>query len=722
VPDRAGGYLRRVGPLLLAGAVACSAAAGALSNALDEPAFELLLHLMVLGGVASSALAGMRGRTTALAGLLIIAAAVAAFAQRVAPIPGVELLYPPEVVADEDLTWATLWAWLMVGFCFMLGRRRNILFPMVAALAIFGLTATVNLNTVMLVYFAVFIFAVVFIWGYEHLLNVSEELPQAGERAAEWLRIARTQALAGTLLVAVLLAVGVTAGSLLYLVGPRLYVGADRMTRYARYLQRSLLAYGGMLNTFDVGRGPVNLPAVPAIQVQADAPALWRGSVYDHYTGRGWTKELPGTAPMRKQRDGWYVLPSSAEGAQGVRAGLEGVGRSLPGETNRQIVTVLSMQSRALYAAAQPVRVRMTDESWQRTHVHYKANVDAYGTLLTQFMMAAGAQYEVVSIMPPDDPETLRAAPTDYPPGLVATYIDQMQVQAEAELGGLVERITADATTAYDKAQAIRDFLGRNCVYSERVPAVPLGEDAAVFFVKSKRRGACDLFATSLAVMCRLAGVPARVATGFQTGRYDPEQGAYIALQRDAHAWAEVYFPEIGWVPFDVAASEADASTDLMAWLRSRPWRVQLNDLVRRVSSVFVVVAGVLALISAVLGPGVLIRWLRQRARLRTPRQQMGEVFEWFRRQAVRLAGVRLERWRTPVELQEQLVAAGLAATPALQARLGRFVDRFNDQRYGRAEPSDEQIRRARAEARRLMGELKRERRGAGGRAGGDGE
>ncbi|MFW6157099.1 MAG: transglutaminase domain-containing protein, partial [Armatimonadota bacterium] len=608
--------LLRIGPLLLAALVGCTAAAAGMTTLLSEPQFEAVLHLMILVAVLSSA---FLGRWSTFIGLGVIAIAVAALTQRVSPVPGVELIYPQEVVADEDLTWATLWAWLMVGFCFMLGRRRNVLFPMVSALAIFGLVGTVNLNPVMLASFAVFVFAVVFIWGYEHLLNIGEELPKVRDRATEWVGIARTQAVAGTLLVAVLLVAGLLVGTGLYLVGPRLFINPGGMARYAQYLQRNLLTYGGVLDTLAVGRGPVTLSSAPAIRVRADHPALWRGAAYDHYTGSGWRREKDLLRTLRRGEDGWWMVPGTED---------------LVGERNRQVVTLVNMEARALYAAARPVRVRMTEEGFQRTQVRHRPFLDAYGTLRAKFMMTEGTQFEVVSVMPPTDPETLRSTPAEYPPEIVDSYIEQMQVQAELELSDLVEEITAEAETPYDKARAIREYLSGTCVYTTRAPSVPYGEDAAVYFVKTGRRGACGLFATSMAVMARLAGVPARVATGFQTGGYDPEADRYVPLQRDAHAWAEVYFTGIGWVPFDISAEHAEGQGDLFAFLRRGRWRRQVGDVVAVVGNVLIVVLIVAALVSAVLGPSVLLRWLRGRMRRRTARERLGQAFEWFRRRA----------------------------------------------------------------------------------------
>ncbi len=686
-------YLKRVGPLLLGGAVACTAAAAALSNAVDEPAFEVTLHVMIFVGVTISALLGSLGRSATALGVVVIAVAVAGVAQRLGPVPFLDVMYPPEIATDEDLTWATLVAWSMVGFCFMLSRRHNILFAVVSGLAIFGLVGTVNLNTAMLIAFAVFVFAVVFVWGYEHLLNVGESLPHTREGGRDWLRIARTQALAGTMLVVLLLTVAMAVGSALYAVGPRLFVGPEGMVRYARWLQVSLLSYGGTLDKFYVGQGPVHLPATPAIKVQADRPALWRGAVFDHYSGRGWSREVTTTAELERDADGWYVVPGAGDAA---------------GERNRQIVTILSNQPHAIYAAAQPVRARMTEEAMGRARLRYRPALDFYGTLRTSFTQMPGVEWEVISVMPPTDPATLRATSTNYPPRIVRRYIEQMEVQAEAELGPIVAQVTAGAETPYDKVAAIREFLSTTCLYTTRAPAVPGGEDAAAYFVTSGRRGACDLFATSLAVMCRLAGVPARIATGYQIGEYDDTEGAYIARVRDAHAWAEVYFPEVGWVPFDVAAAEADAGSDLLDLLRG-PWRIRVNRLLAGVWRVVVVIAIGLALISAVVGPSVAVRWLRRRVRMKNSRERMGEAFEWFRRRAGRLAGVGAERWRTPAEVRDALADVGLATSGRVRHRFEDFIDRFYALRYGRVEPAEEDVRATRAAARRLLEDLRRD-------------
>jgi len=64
-----------------------------------------------------------------------------------------------------------------------------------------------------------------------------------------------------------------------------------------------------------------------------------------------------------------------------------------------------------------------------------------------------------------------------------------------------------------------------------------------------------------MALLLRMGGVPARVASGFAPGSYDRKRREYVVRDLDAHSWVEVYFPGYGWVPFDPTPSVAPASS-----------------------------------------------------------------------------------------------------------------------------------------------------------------
>ena len=76
-------------------------------------------------------------------------------------------------------------------------------------------------------------------------------------------------------------------------------------------------------------------------------------------------------------------------------------------------------------------------------------------------------------------------------------------------------------------------------------------EDSVDRFLFVDHAGYCSQFATAMAVMGRLAGLPTRVAVGYLPGKYNSLTGTHAVRVQDAHAWVEVRFKRFGWVPFD---------------------------------------------------------------------------------------------------------------------------------------------------------------------------
>lgn len=84
-----------------------------------------------------------------------------------------------------------------------------------------------------------------------------------------------------------------------------------------------------------------------------------------------------------------------------------------------------------------------------------------------------------------------------------------------------------------------------------------LRQDSVDEFLFQTRRGFCEHYASAFVVLMRAAGVPARVVTGYQGGELNPFSDYLIVRQSDAHAWAEVWLPEQGWVRVDPTAAVA---------------------------------------------------------------------------------------------------------------------------------------------------------------------
>jgi transglutaminase-like putative cysteine protease len=171
--------------------------------------------------------------------------------------------------------------------------------------------------------------------------------------------------------------------------------------------------------------------------------------------------------------------------------------------------------------------------------------------------------YVVEGSLSDASPADLRDAPTDYPGWVEQRYL-QLPNTITPQTNDLVEQITANDDTVYDKAKSIEAYLRANITYDTNVGSPPEDRDVVDFLLFDNPRGYCEHYATAMTVMLRTLGIPARVAAGYAPGEYDQEQGQFVYLQSEAHAWVEVYFPDYGWVPFEPTTTESirDLGTD----------------------------------------------------------------------------------------------------------------------------------------------------------------
>lgn len=117
----------------------------------------------------------------------------------------------------------------------------------------------------------------------------------------------------------------------------------------------------------------------------------------------------------------------------------------------------------------------------------------------------------------------------------------------------LTQSVIADAQTPYEKAVAIRDYLTSG-EYSYRldVETPPSGRDFVSYFLLDAKEGYCTYYASAMAVMARLAGLPSRYVEGYLV---EPDSsGKTLVTGNNAHAWVEIYFEGIGWITFDATS------------------------------------------------------------------------------------------------------------------------------------------------------------------------
>jgi protein-glutamine gamma-glutamyltransferase len=163
-------------------------------------------------------------------------------------------------------------------------------------------------------------------------------------------------------------------------------------------------------------------------------------------------------------------------------------------------------------------------------------------------------RYDAVSLLPVVTAGELRSVVLDnYPQQYRNVYL-QLPPNLDPRVRKLASDITSQAHNEYDRVSAVSAYLGSHYRYTLNLQG-PVPADPLASFLFVRRAGHCEYFATAMTIMLRTLGVPARYATGFAPGEYNPIAGDYIIRGSDAHAWVEVYFPGYGWLTFDPTPS-----------------------------------------------------------------------------------------------------------------------------------------------------------------------
>lgn len=264
----------------------------------------------------------------------------------------------------------------------------------------------------------------------------------------------------------------------------------------------------------------------PVFRVRSSAASYWRLTSLDNFNGTSW------------EASGSY---SSVQGR------LPGVVARPGARQVRESFQVQALGSPWLPVAFQPESVSTT------AGVSYDP---ASGSLLTATPTADGQRYQVTASeqLALLSPATLSSAP---PLDAADTASMKRYLQLPAlspAVAALARDLAGAGTNEYAKALALQDYFHRPPFsYTLEPPAGP-SSSALVNFLFYTHAGYCQQYAGAFAVLARAAGLPARVAVGFATGT-EVAPHLWQVVDGDAHAWPEVWFPALGWVPFEPTPS-----------------------------------------------------------------------------------------------------------------------------------------------------------------------
>ena len=279
----------------------------------------------------------------------------------------------------------------------------------------------------------------------------------------------------------------------------------------------------------------------PVMTITADRGYYMRTKTYDIYTGHGWDTSdttsrrvaagdpfFPGATPERPVFQDAFNLVTLAVRIDGSLGG----NMFAPGFPT---------------SALAPMIIREPDG------LPFLASLEAASGL------SPGEGYFITSMVSNATEADLAAAGSEYPAEVLQAYLGTAGVSEQTRELARQVVAAAGADTPYAEAKALANFLQRDSRFTYATTApIPSNadQDLVDFFLFSEngRVGYCEYYATTMAVMARTLGLPARVAVGYAPGTRISD-GIYEVRAKNSHAWAEVYFPGYGWQIFEATKS-----------------------------------------------------------------------------------------------------------------------------------------------------------------------
>lgn len=282
------------------------------------------------------------------------------------------------------------------------------------------------------------------------------------------------------------------------------------------------------------------------MRVRSQAPGFWRVIAFDEYTGQGW--HVSRNEEVREvRRSSWNF-----------RFDLPFMG---PRSYTQEVIQTYSIVSDF------PGLIPVLDQPRYLYFPTEDVAIGPEGSLRSPVPLFDGLTYSVVSHVSLRDRTQLGEADTTYPQSISEVYL-QVPEEIKERLRDYSQSVLANAPNSLDNPYEISLYLAQHLKQTYDIPQDPFGlafldegEDLALNFLfrceESPNPATCtpggypDHFSTVLTLLLRSLGIPARLATGFGPGDFNPFTGLYEVKNTHAFALTEVYFPSHGWFAFD---------------------------------------------------------------------------------------------------------------------------------------------------------------------------
>jgi transglutaminase-like putative cysteine protease len=293
-----------------------------------------------------------------------------------------------------------------------------------------------------------------------------------------------------------------------------------------------------------------NEPAFEIVRTpNDDRPFYWRATTYDKFTLFGWaSSDIKDAA--RPANTG--ILDATRDAIPNAAARTRMTFQVTPRTTFFKVA----------FSPADPVAINLDTTLTTMGEAGYFQSIGISNR--ASYTVTASVQ-ELADVDGGVTQNRLRAAGQDYPAGVVARYLsvpaNAMGPEAKKLLADIQARVKAsEQTTPYDVATTIVNEFHKSSIYryETNVTGVCNAAPSIVECFAANKVGFCEHFATTMVILLRAQGIPARLVEGFLPGKLDVATGRETISTEGAHAWVEVYFPGIGWYIFDPTGGNRD--------------------------------------------------------------------------------------------------------------------------------------------------------------------
>ncbi len=460
--------------------------------------------------------------------------------------------FPPDTFPSE-LTPSSWLFWMTILGSFFAWRDGTLIFQSIPALAIFGFVGCYDTFKFVVVLFFLFLICFATLFARAHGRDMQLRAVESGYfllgrsahmnpyeqsmalREGPWRWAAGAEwALGSALLIIILSSIGApvvqaTAKPLSGIISIR-----PPQIRNSTSLQNGTLV--SMIAT--VGNGPVKLGDNPAFEVSGKIPTYLRIGTFNVWNGRAWSMSLLTGDTLLDRMTGDYIGMETPTMIDKFRYPNKKP-NSFPDEYHSQMMSIRSLT---------PTR-ELPQWGNDPTFLGNKSLDRTNGGL--SFIVAERSNYAIAYDKVPEP-----KMDSQVPKVLDFYLYSHMNTPSISEtVKQLAATVTKGITNDYEKALALQREVTGRIQYNTNASATPEGKDPIEFALTESHEGYCDLFASSMVQLARCAKIPARYVIGYlPDSKNRNSSGTQLLLDSDRHAWAELYFESIGWVPFDATA------------------------------------------------------------------------------------------------------------------------------------------------------------------------